>query len=56
MIRKFSLVHSHLITDKLSVPEPIKVLSYGTPEVKTNSPVKIATIKTGYLVLDILLF
>jgi len=56
MKKKSYHVHSLLIIDKLFLPELIKVLDYGTLEVKINSPVKKAIIKIGSVVLDIHLY
>jgi hypothetical protein len=44
---------SHQITNKLSLPELIKLLNYGTPELKTNSPLNQTITEIGFHVLDI---
>lgn len=51
-IRKSFPALSVPITDRSFLPELIRESSYGTTEVKTSSPVKKATIRTGSAVSD----
>ncbi len=56
MKKKFSLVHSLLIIDRLLVLVLMLELDCGILEEKINSLVKIVIIKIGLVVLDIVQF